>query len=175
MNGKLYYHVQTAEKGIQRFRLRVRGAPGHGSLPRDDNAILKLAVLLVRLRQHRLPVHVTATTRAYIEGLAAAQPQPLRGQFLDLLDPAKCDEAIASLPIEVSLKRQLNAILRNTVSPTILHAGSQINVIPSSAEAHCDGRILPGHTRESFLRELHDVFGDDAEIEFLTPEPSFGP
>ena len=175
VNGKLYYHVQTAEKGIQRFRLLVRGSPGHGSLPRDDNAVLKLAGLLGRLRQHRLPIHFTATTRAYIEGLAAAQPQPLRDQFLELLDPAKCDEAITSLPIGVSLKRQLNAILRNTVSPTILQAGSQINVIPSIAEAHCDGRILPGQTRESFLRELHDLFGDDAEIEFLTPEPSFGP
>ena len=175
VNGKLYYHVQTAEKGIQRFRLRARGSPGHGSVPRDDNAVLTLADMLLRLREHAMPIHLTATSRAYIEGLAAAQPEPLRSQFLDVLDPAKCDGAIASLPIEPSLKRQLNAVLRNTVSPTILQAGSQINVIPSIAEAHCDGRILPGETRASFLRELRDLFGDDAEIEFLTPEQSFGP
>jgi acetylornithine deacetylase/succinyl-diaminopimelate desuccinylase-like protein len=175
VNGTLYYHVQTAEKGIQRFRLRARGSPGHGSVPRDDNAVLTLATMLLRLRDQRLPIHLTATSRSYIEGLAAAQPEPLRSQFLDVLDPAKSDGAISSLPIEPSLKRQLNAVLRNTVSPTILQAGSQINVIPSIAEAHCDGRILPGETRASFLRELRDLFGDDAEIEFLTPEQSFGP
>ena len=175
VNGTLYYHVQTAEKGIQRFRLRARGSPGHGSVPREDNAVLTLAAMLLRLRDQRLPIHLTATSRAYIEGLAAAQPEPLRSQFLDVLDPARCDGAIASLPVEQSLKRQINAVLRNTVSPTILQAGSQINVIPSIAEAHCDGRILPGQTRASFLRELRDLFGDDAEIEFLTPEQSFGP
>ena len=83
VNGTLYYHVQTAEKGIQRFRLRARGSPGHGSVPRDDNAVLTLAATILRLRAHPLPIHLTATTRAYIEGLAAAQPEPLRSQFLD--------------------------------------------------------------------------------------------
>jgi len=175
INGKLYYHVQTAEKGIQRFRLRVKGGPGHGSIPREDNAILTLAALLARLRDRRLPVHLTATTRAYIEGLAAAQPAPMRRQFLDVLDPAQADAAIAALPVEPSLRRQLHAVLSNTVSPTILTAGSQINVILSAAEAQCDGRIVPGQTRASFLAELRELFGDEVEIDFLTPEPSFGP
>ncbi|MGB7157012.1 MAG: M20/M25/M40 family metallo-hydrolase [Tepidisphaeraceae bacterium] len=175
INGRLYYHVQTAEKGIQRFRLRARGAPGHGSIPRDDNAVLKLADMLARLRGRHLPAHLTATSRAYIEGLAAAQSEPMRGQIRAILDPARCAEAISSLEIESSVKRYIHAVLRNTVSPTILHAGSQINVIPSIADAQLDGRILPGQTRASFTRELRDLFGDDAEIEFLTPELSFGP
>jgi acetylornithine deacetylase/succinyl-diaminopimelate desuccinylase-like protein len=167
INGINYYHVQTAEKGVQRFTLRARGTPGHASLERDDNAVLLLAEKLARLRDRRLPLHLSATARAYIEGIAAVQAEPIRSHFLALLDPSKCDAALAELDIAQSLKRQLHAITHNTVSPTILHAGSQINVIPSVAEAQLDGRIVPGQTRESFERELREIFGDDAEIEFI--------
>jgi acetylornithine deacetylase/succinyl-diaminopimelate desuccinylase-like protein len=172
INGVRYYHVQTAEKGVQRFRLRARGTPGHASLQRDDNAVLTLAAKLARLRDHRLPLHLSATARAYIEGIAAAQPEPTRGRFLALLDQKQCDAALAALDIPESLKRQLHAITHNTVSATILQAGSQINVIPSVAEAQLDARIVPGQTRESFLRELKQLFGDDAEIEFLSDNGS---
>jgi acetylornithine deacetylase/succinyl-diaminopimelate desuccinylase-like protein len=168
INGVQYYHVQTAEKGVQRFRLRARGKPGHGSLPHQDNAIVNLAEKLARLRDRRLRMHVSATARAYIEGIAAGQPEPLRSQFLAVLDEQRCDAAIAALPIEESLKRQLHAVTHNTVSATILQAGSQINVIPSVAEAQLDARIVPGQTRETFLRELRAIFGDDAEIEFIS-------
>jgi acetylornithine deacetylase/succinyl-diaminopimelate desuccinylase-like protein len=166
INGVQYYHVQTAEKGVQRFRLRARGKPGHGSLPHQDNAIVKLAEKLARLRDRPLPMHLSATARAYIEGLAAGQPEPLGSQVLGVLDENRCDAAIASLPIEESLKGQLHAVTHNTVSATILQAGSQINVIPSVAEAQLDGRIVPGQTRESFLHELNQIFGADSEIEF---------
>jgi acetylornithine deacetylase/succinyl-diaminopimelate desuccinylase-like protein len=60
-------------------------------------------------------------------------------------------------------------MLRNTVTPTVLKAGSQINVIPSEAEAFIDGRQLPGWTPELFLEELRPVIGHEAEIEFLDP------
>ena len=168
INGVNYYHVQTAEKGVQRFRLRARGTPGHASLQRDDNAVLILAEKLARLRGRRLPLHLSATARAYIEGIAAAQSEPARSQFLALLDERWCDAALAELDIPQSLKRQLHAITHNTVSATILQAGSQINVIPSVAEAQLDARIVPGQTRETFRRELHEIFGDDTEIEFLS-------
>src|SRR6266849_4141992 len=46
INGRHYYPVQTAEKGTVRFRIRTHGRPGHGSIPHDENAILKLAAIL---------------------------------------------------------------------------------------------------------------------------------
>ena len=168
INGVTYYQVQTAEKGVQRFTLRTRGRPGHGSAPHDDNAVVKLAEMLARLRSHRPPLHYSDTTRAYITGIARAQPEPAAGQFLTILDPARADAVIDSLDIDDTLKRQFRAITRNTISPTILRAGEQINVIPSLAEVQCDGRIVPGQTRESFATELKALFGDDAEIEFAS-------
>ena len=169
INGQTYYSVQTAEKGTARFRLRTRGRPGHGSQPHEDNAILKLATRLLRLGETRLPVHLTETVKAYITALASVQSGELRTQLLAILDPTRTDAAIEALDLDENVKRGLRSIVRNTASPTMLHAGSQINVIPSVAEASLDGRILPGWTPETFRGELLEIFGEDAEIDFLEP------
>jgi len=170
INGRRYYMVQTAEKGSARFRLRARGTPGHGSIPHDDNAILKLSALLLTLQRASTPVHFTDTVRGYITGIAQAQPPEVAQQFRAVLaDEASADEAINQLPVEEPFKYELRAMLRNTITPTMLHAGSQINVIPSEATASLDARILPHWTPERFQQELYAIFGEDAEIEFLDP------
>ncbi len=170
INGRRYFPVQTAEKGTARFRLRARGRPGHGSQPHDDNAVLKLAAVLLRLRDQRLPVHFTASLRGFVEGIASAQPDDVAQALRAVLaDEANADAAIDALPLDDSFKLGLRARVRNTVAPTILKAGSQINVIPSEAEASLDGRILPGWTPERFLEELRPILGDNVEIEFLEP------
>ncbi|GIV96961.1 MAG: peptidase M20 [Herpetosiphonaceae bacterium] len=170
INGRRYYTVQTAEKGTARFRLRTSGTPGHGSQPHSDNAILKLANLLSRLETQRTPVHYTTSLRAYIEGVASAQPPEVAQALRAVLaDESRADEAIDALPLNENFKKRLRAMVRNTVAPTMLRAGSQINVIPSEAEAFLDGRHLPGWTPEMFAEELRQIFGDDVEIEFLNP------
>ena len=172
INGRRYYPVQTAEKGTVRFRIRTQGKPGHGSVPHPDNAILKLAAILAKLTPDLLPVHFTQTVRAYFTGLAANQPPDVAEALLDvLLDEATADSALDLLPADPSLRQRMRAMLRNTVTPTMLQAGSQINVIPSVAEASVDGRNLPGWTPEMVLEELQAAIGPEAEIDFLDPSP----
>lgn len=172
INGRRYYPVQTAEKGTVRFRLRTLGRPGHGSVPHEENAILTLSALLAKFTPDLLPVHFTATLRRYISGLASGQP-PEVAQALQavLADKAAADAAVERLPLEKTLKERLHAMLRNTVTPTMLKAGSQINVIPSEAEAFIDGRHLPGWTPALFLEELRSVLGSEVEITLLDPSP----
>lgn len=170
LNGRRFYTVQTAEKGTARFRLRMRGQPGHGSVPHDDNAILKLAERLLRLQEQRLPVHITSTVRAFLSALASLQPPEVSAQLLAILDPhGDPDAAIDALALPDDFKHMARSIIRNSVSATMLRAGSQINVIPSQAEASLDGRILPGWTPEMFRDELLQIFGSDVEIEFIAP------
>jgi acetylornithine deacetylase/succinyl-diaminopimelate desuccinylase-like protein len=170
INGKVYYTVQTAEKGSARFKLRATGEPGHGSVPHENNAIVRLGELLSRVRGKQPPVHFTATLRGYIEGLASAQePEVAQALRAVLADEASAGKAIERLSIDELLKLELHAMARNTVAPTMLQAGSQINVIPSEALAYVDARILPGQTLESFLQELRAIFGPDCEIEFVDP------
>src|SRR6185436_20394653 len=75
---------------------------------------------------------------------------------LDLLSRRDLGEAAA-----------MAAMLRNTASPTGLVAGKKINVIPSSARAQVDGRIIPGQSIESYLAEVRRVVGDDVKVTVL--------
>jgi acetylornithine deacetylase/succinyl-diaminopimelate desuccinylase-like protein len=170
INGRRYYPVQTAEKGTVRFRIRTYGKPGHGSVPHNENPILKLAVILAKFTAELLPVHFTSTLRGYIAGIAATQPYDIAQSLHAVLaDETTADVAIDQLHLDEALKLRMHAMLRNTVTPTILNAGSQINVIPSEAEASIDGRNLPGWTPEMFLEELRSALGDEAEITLLEP------
>ena len=80
------------------------------------------------------------------------------------------DDVIEALPMDDLLKQELRAMAHNTIAPTLLQAGSQINVIPSEAEVSLDARILPGWTTEMFLEEIRTIFGEDIDVEFIDPD-----
>ncbi len=166
MSGRRLYPIQCAQKGVVWLKARVEGVPGHGSMPRDDNPVVRLAAALAKLTPTALPAHATRAAERFIRGMAAAQP--LLGRLLMplLLKPALAETLLARLP-DRGAARALGAILRNTATPTVLRAGSKTNVIPSFAEAEIDGRTLPGQTVEALLRELRAVLGDDVHLEVL--------
>ena len=62
-------------------------------------------------------------------------------------------------------------MLRNTVNATIVRGGAKINVVPSEIELELDGRALPGFSPEQLVAELHDLAGDDIEIEVVRHDP----
>ncbi len=166
LGGRSFFVCSTAEKGTLRFTVRGRGEPGHASQPHKNNAILPLAKALVRLIENPLPLRVTKTARAHVEAMARAVDGGLARNLRDLLDPATYDGAMAALPLGEPTKRRLSAALRNTATPTILCAGSKINVIPAQAECDIDCRILPGTTLESLEQEIRAVIGDEVELQF---------
>jgi acetylornithine deacetylase/succinyl-diaminopimelate desuccinylase-like protein len=88
------------------------------------------------------------------------------GLIADLLREETFRETLELAPFSHAMKVALNAQLRNTATPTILHpAGNRINVIPSMAWVSCDGRTLPGVTMDQFAREVRAAVGDEVEIE----------
>ncbi len=166
IDSQVFYICSTAEKGSARFTLRGRGEPGHGSQPHTKNAILPLSKALVKLIETPLPLHVTRSARAHIEALARGVDGANRARLLGLLEPATHAESLAALPLPPPMKRRLSAALHNTATPTILRAGSKVNVIPAEAECQVDCRILPGVTLESIEQELRAVLDNTVEIEF---------
>ena len=153
-----FYPIQVAEKGLCWVRASVRGEPGHGSMPREDNAVLVLAERIARLRGQPFEAQVTKYVRDFVERVAAAQPRLLPSVLRRLPDSGT--------------KRGMAALLSNTASPTVLRAGEKINVIPDRAEVLLDGRTLPGQTAEDFVRELRAVLGEDVEIEVMKFVPA---
>jgi acetylornithine deacetylase/succinyl-diaminopimelate desuccinylase-like protein len=161
----VFYPVQVAEKGICWFELVAEGTPGHGSMPRPDNAVVKIGRAIEALGRIRLPQHNTPVVETFLRALAERAPLAQRKAMPLLLQPR-----LAGLLLDVMTKRDveqaigLNALLRNTASPTVLSGGKKVNVIPSSASVRVDGRIIPGQTVADFLREIQDVVGDDVKV-----------
>jgi len=170
LGGKRFYPIQVAEKQICWLRGRVRGPGGHGAIGVRGSALAKLGKILQTLDRRGLPVHVTPVTRAWIEGMADALPRPQALLLRSLLDPR-----LAEVTLRVARVEQLRLIeraLRNTVSVTIVHAGSKINVIPAEVELELDGRALPGFGPDDLIRELHDLVGPDLELELERHDPT---
>ncbi len=164
LGGRTYYPFQAGEKSPCWLTLRVRGKPGHASIPTGDNAVVRLAEAVAKVGRARLPFHLCQTARLFIEGVADGQPEPFAGVVRGLLDP-ECAPAMLSRLPEGHLADMLGAMLRNTATPTVLRAGEKTNVIPSVAEAQVDCRILPGQTPESLRQELEPVLADCPGVE----------
>ncbi len=153
--------IQVAEKGICWFELTAHGQPGHGSMPHTDNAVVTLARAIAKLGEVRLPPHVLPVVEQFLQEVAGGASRAIP----TLLHPRLANHLLAVLErVDPSRARPLSAMLRNTVSPTMLAAGNKVNVIPSKASAHVDGRVIPGQTIAQFLDEIRAVVGPHLEI-----------
>jgi acetylornithine deacetylase/succinyl-diaminopimelate desuccinylase-like protein len=168
--GKTFFTVQVAEKGVCWVRATARGEPGHGSMPREDSAVLVLSEAIARLGREGLPLHSSAPVRAFVRSLASHLPAPLR-PLIRMLGSPTMGPAVLNLLPDPSIRRAFRALLGNTASPTVIRAGNKINVIPGHAVAEIDGRVLPGQSREDFMRELRAVLGEDVELEVIHSLP----
>ncbi|MBX3249539.1 MAG: M20/M25/M40 family metallo-hydrolase [Myxococcales bacterium] len=168
LGGKTFYPVQVAEKGVCWLKATVDGPPGHGSMPRADSALLRLAEKVARLHPTALPVHRTPIVEAFLGAVVdalAPQVPGLRELAAGLAaQPAMLRALVDRIP-DPTVKLGLLAMFSNTASPTVFRAGDSVNVIPGRASCEIDGRLLPGQSETDFLRELRDVLGDDVTLE----------
>lgn len=162
---KRLYPIQIAHRGVAWISMTAHGTPGHGSMPRPDSAVQKLARAIMRIGNKPLPVHPTEPTRKMLESFGQARGLSAKVVLSLLQKPAFTDYVLDNVIDDPQLKRTFNAVLRNTASPTVLRAGEATNVIPSSACCQLDGRLLPGQTAADLLRELAEVV-DDRDVTF---------
>jgi acetylornithine deacetylase/succinyl-diaminopimelate desuccinylase-like protein len=153
------------------LKARVEGQAGHGSMPRDDNAVVRLSEALARIGRARLPLHVGEPVRRFVREMAASQPFPARSVLPLILNERVSALVIDKLVPEPSNRRVFHALLRNTASPTVVRAGDKTNVIPGVAEAELDGRIALGSTDAELLAELRAVAGPDVRFEVIDSGP----
>lgn len=146
--------IMTAEKGSQWTRLRVKGTPGHGSMPyKSDNALVKVSLLITRIAKYKAPLHLQDLWKEFIEGIDLPAVQRIA-----LTTPATFDAALDRMP--EGTDRMMYAATRTTLSPNIAHSGVKVNVIPDSAEVDIDIRTLPGDDGDGVRRMLRDAAGD---------------
>jgi acetylornithine deacetylase/succinyl-diaminopimelate desuccinylase-like protein len=168
-----YVSISTADKVSVAVTVTARGTSTHSSMPRPDSAIFALSKAMTRLATYETKVQLTPITRQFVTALAKTSAPPTSEQFRTLAtstDPA----AIAAADHEVSRDPLIHAIIRNTFAPVVLNAGFRSNVIPGSAEATINVRLIPGTDPTVVVRELQQAIGDPA-IEVKLARPSTGP
>jgi acetylornithine deacetylase/succinyl-diaminopimelate desuccinylase-like protein len=151
--------VGTMEKSPRTLELVARGPSSHGSVPTTGNAVARLARAVAALTTWQPPIRLNETTRAYFTRLAALSLPEEAARFRAVLGTdVKAMEEAASYFQEHS--PGYAALLRTTVSPTMLRAGTRVNVIPSDAVATLDLRLMPDDTEERALEAMREVIND---------------
>jgi acetylornithine deacetylase/succinyl-diaminopimelate desuccinylase-like protein len=159
VRGRRMYLIEAAEKGMAWMRLRARGQAGHGSMINPDNAVTQLATAVARIGAHEWPVRLTRTMQTLLASVA------------ELAGTEATPENAEALVEEFgTATRMLGAVIRNTTNPTMLGAGYKVNVVPTEATAHVDGRFLPGYEDE-FFATLAELCGEHIDVEYVSHQP----
>ncbi|MEO8827135.1 M20/M25/M40 family metallo-hydrolase [Lapillicoccus sp.] len=149
------YLLQTAEKGIAWLRLHARGRAGHGSVPNDANAVVRLAEAITRIAAYPWPREYVASVRALLDGLSELTGTPWTPE-----DPMPVLRHIGGAAGFVL------GTLSDTANVTMLDAGYKHNVIPQTASASLDCRFLPGH-EDDLMARVRELAGEHVEVEVL--------
>jgi len=152
------YPIQTAEKGIKWLRLRAAMRAGHGSMIHEDNAVTEIAEAITRIGRYEWPTRRTKTVERFLDELSQAYGVDL--------DHADTDEVLRRLG---TLGLLVGATMQNTANPSMLEAGYKVNVIPTEASAHVDGRFLPGYEAE-FDETIRSLISANIEVEITNED-----
>ena len=155
------FGVSMAEKSPLWLTLRATGRPGHGSAPHDDNVLDRMVRAMQRIQAWERPAILTPPVAESLRALRAAG-------YIDL-DPDKAS------PQEIAERyRPLRSLLMNTISATGFSSGVKHNVIPATASATIDCRLVPGYLHDRFVAEVRGVIDDprvEVETDFAAESP----
>jgi acetylornithine deacetylase/succinyl-diaminopimelate desuccinylase-like protein len=167
-NGSVrYVSVSTNDKSSIGITIRAKGTSTHSSMPLADNAIFSLSRALAKLGDYETKVELTDSTRQFFTTLGKTADSSMAHYFSDLVDgrdPVK----VAAADKKISEDPLLHAIMRNTIAPVIINGGFRSNVIPGSAEAQVNFRVIPGTTAEDVIAMVKGIIKDD-NIEVSVP------
>ena len=161
--------VHVGEKGVAWRRLRVKGTPGHGSMPyAADNALVKAAQVVSRLAEYRPAPYVDDLWRGFVGSLSL--DPALKSA---LVDPSRVDESIAQLV--PGMAKYAWSATHTTFSPNLCRGGVKTNVIPDVVDVEVDIRTVPGDSEDEVRRHLGKALGDlvdEVEVTKLFSKPA---
>ena len=149
------YLLQTAEKGIAWLRLTAHGRAGHGSVPNDENAIVRLAAAIGRIDAHVWPREYIGSVRQLLDGLS------------QITGTAYHDGSPEALLAHLGGARGfVLGTLQDTATATMLDSGYKHNVVPQIASVSLDCRFLPGHEAD-LMATIEGLCGEFISIEVV--------
>lgn len=162
--------IGIAEKGFTTVELRAHTPGGHSSLPPQQTAVGMLSAAIARLEAEQMSARLESPTRQLFERITPELGFGGRFVFSNLW---LTERLVVS---QLERAPATNAMVRTTTAPTLFHAGTKDNVLPTLASASLNFRTLPGDSVASVFEHVRSVV-DDPRIEIrqsgrFTAEPS---
>jgi acetylornithine deacetylase/succinyl-diaminopimelate desuccinylase-like protein len=165
------YGISNGQKVLFQLEVKAKGTSGHASRPLPDNPNVKLVDALERVTKWETPYNILPMVKEYFRKMAPKQP-PAEREFFEDIEKGLSDPAFSK---RLTSNPVYNPMVRDTISLTILRGGNKINVIPSESTASLDCRLIPGSSKEDFLREIKRRLGDEIEVEVVSESRSLPP
>ena len=169
-----YVSVSLADKSSVSAIVTARGTSTHSSMPRPDNAIFTLAKAMATLSTYDPPIKLIPISRQFFGTLAKTSSGPLAVAFRTIAAETSDRAALARADRLISRDPLLHALMRDTLAPVLLNAGFRSNVIPGSAEATINLRLIPGTDANAVVADLQRVV-TDPNVEVRLSAPSTAP
>jgi acetylornithine deacetylase/succinyl-diaminopimelate desuccinylase-like protein len=151
-----FWGVDIAEKSVLWLKLTANGDAGHASMPMPDSAPNRLARALSRVVNAPPAPQLMPEVKTFFENIAAGEAEPQRSLYKNIAASVQ-DAKSYDLILKDKLK---SAMLRDTVSLTVLKAGYKTNVIPAEAVAELDCRLLPTTDKDHFVKQFEEKIAD---------------
>lgn len=156
-DGKVrWFGIDVGEKRPFWQQLTVKGTASHGSVPTADNPVPRLARAIARVAAWQTPVRLSPAVARYFRAQSAAETGNHRAWLSDAAAALRSPAGRTWLLGDPTR----NALLRNTISPTVLTGSNKTNTIPQVATAELDIRLLPDEDTVAFRKELVRVIAD---------------
>jgi len=154
-----YASIQTEEKIPRAIELVARGVAGHGSVPLETNAVVRLSNAVGRVAAWSPPLRLNETLRSYFTRLLEISTPEQAQAYAGLLSS---NPQASSAAVDWLYRNEPRhaAMVRPTLTPTIIDAGYRINVIPSEAVATIDTRLHADEDPARFLDMVREVIAD---------------
>jgi acetylornithine deacetylase/succinyl-diaminopimelate desuccinylase-like protein len=156
-DGKVrWFGIGVGEKRTWWKKLVATGTSSHGSVPLGDNPVDRLIGALHRVTGWETPVRLTPAVDRFFKAQSRDQVGEHREWLADAETALKTERGRAWLLSEPGR----NALLRNTVTPTVLKGSDKTNIIPQEASVELDIRLLPDEDTTAFRQELERLIAD---------------
>ena len=147
--------VATAEKGFMDLRLTAHGVGGHSSAPPRQTAVGILAEAITKIERNPMPARLDGASLAMMETVGHLMPLGRRVIMANLwLFKPMLMSILSKSPTS-------DAAMRTTTAPTMLQGSPKDNVLPSTATATINFRLLPGDSPDAVIRHVRRVVADD--------------
>ncbi|WNG50009.1 M20/M25/M40 family metallo-hydrolase [Archangium minus] len=167
-----FVNLQAAERVSRNVVLKATGPGGHSSVPpAAPNPMVRLAAAVARVGALTFPTRLTPVTRLNVEGRVKVTSGEL-GEALKRLAASPDNPPQEAVDTIARLEPALAAVLRTTCVPTVFNAGTRPNVIPATAEATINCRLLPDEDIQAFRARLVAAVNDpDIQVELNMKPP----